>query len=160
MCLCKCGCGQPTHISKKTNARRGWKKGEPLPFVCGHHLLHGVEKKIERYTVDPDTGCWNWLLYCNAKGYGVDPIGNGKKEQAHRAMYVRHKGPIPDGYTLDHLCNNTSCVNPDHLEPVTASENSKRKNGTSLHCPSLNFLVISAMNAFKKLCRSPLLQTI
>jgi hypothetical protein len=35
---------------------------------------------------------------------------------------------IPDGLTLDHLCRNKSCVNPDHLEPVTREENTVRKH--------------------------------
>jgi len=40
--LCECGCGQRTGIAMKTDARRGWAKGKPLPFVHGHYnLKHG-----------------------------------------------------------------------------------------------------------------------
>ena len=42
---------------------------------------------------------------------------------AHRVAYELMRGPIPDGLTLDHLCRNVGCVNPDHLEPVTMKEN-------------------------------------
>jgi hypothetical protein len=35
-------------------------------------------------------------------------------------------GPIPDGLQLDHLCRVRCCVNPNHLEPVTAKENTLR----------------------------------
>lgn len=31
-----------------------------------------------------------------------------------------------NGLTIDHLCRNPLCVNPDHLEPVTNSENVRR----------------------------------
>ena len=31
-----------------------------------------------------------------------------------------------EGLELDHLCRNKCCVNPQHLEPVTRSENLKR----------------------------------
>ncbi len=41
-------------------------------------------------------------------------------------MYERHVGPIPDGLDIDHLCLNTVCCNPTHLEPVTRDENSRR----------------------------------
>ena len=34
----------------------------------------------------------------------------------------------PAGLTLDHLCRNTSCVNPEHMEPVTLAENVRRMN--------------------------------
>lgn len=55
-------------------------------------------------------------------------------------MYEGLVGPIPDGFTLDHLCRNTSCANPAHLEPVTHEENVKRGRsgeGQALrtHCP-------------------------
>jgi DNA-binding XRE family transcriptional regulator len=41
-------------------------------------------------------------------------------------MYEQEVGPIPDSLELDHLCRQPSCVNPAHLEPVTAATNSRR----------------------------------
>lgn len=45
---------------------------------------------------------------------------------AHQVFYELHVGPIPRGLELDHLCQNPSCVNPAHLEPVTHAENVRR----------------------------------
>jgi hypothetical protein len=61
-------------------------------------------------------------------GYGLIPKGPGQKGNfyAHRVVFEMYGGVIPDGYELDHLCFNPSCVNPAHLEPVTKAENMRR----------------------------------
>jgi len=58
----------------------------------------------------------------------------------HRIAYEFALGPIPDGLTLDHLCRNTICCNPAHLEPVTLRVNTLRgtspiaDNARKTHC--------------------------
>jgi hypothetical protein len=78
-------------------------------------------------TIDPETGCWNWRRYKDKDGYGNIRL-NTKLLRAHRASYEAFVGPILPGLTIDHLCRNTSCVNPQHLEPVTRHENLMRSN--------------------------------
>ena len=34
---CECGCGQLAPLAQKTNAAKGWVKGQPLRFVHGHN---------------------------------------------------------------------------------------------------------------------------
>ena len=46
---------------------------------------------------------------------------------AHRLAYVKAKGAIPEGLTIDHLCRVRNCVNPEHLEAVTFLENIRRQ---------------------------------
>lgn len=70
-------------------------------------------------------GCWLWTGTVLGSGYGQFRVGMGHV-RAHRFAYELLVGPIPEALTLDHLCRVTSCVNPLHLEPVTASENIKR----------------------------------
>lgn len=77
-----------------------------------------------------DTGsCWEWCGGAvNSKGYGHIKQGRALLK-AHRVSWTLVRGPIPSGLTLDHLCRNRLCVNPDHLEAVSNRENILR--GTS-----------------------------
>ena|SRR3990167_3156925 len=87
--------------------------------------------------VDASGDCWAWTGPRNAKGYG-----RFRNHQAHRIAYEILVGPIGTGLTLDHLCRNHACVNPDHLESVTVRENILRGYGLSAqaarhtHCPN------------------------
>lgn len=92
-----------------------------------------VKHLFERIHIDSTTGCWNWT---GAAGrYGSVGI-NYKTYITHRLMYALTYGPIPTGrghnaITVDHLCHNTLCCNPNHLELKTLSENILAGNGLS-----------------------------
>ncbi|QSM00312.1 HNH endonuclease [Mycobacterium phage Anderson] len=45
---------------------------------------------------------------------------------AHRWIWDQVRGPIPEGYEIDHLCRNGLCVEITHLEPVPPSINAER----------------------------------
>lgn len=73
--------------------------------------------------------CWLWKAGRLPLGYGrfYHPGGT----LAHRFSYELACGPIPDGLSIDHLCRIRHCVNPAHLEPVTAMENNHRGESPS-----------------------------
>lgn len=85
-------------------------------------------------------GCWIWKGSHRGYIYGSFWFME-KNVMAHRFAYEFIGGyEIPEGYSIDHLCKNTSCVNPNHLEAVSKSENSIRtrnefgKNAIKTHC--------------------------
>ena len=82
------------------------------------------ESAEERFLsrVDKGAGCWLWTGSTQPKGYGTFERG----QLAHRWAYENWVGQIPDGFQIDHLCRVKSCVNPQHLEPVTPAENVRR----------------------------------
>jgi hypothetical protein len=61
------------------------------------------------YTIDHETGCWNWIKGLSPQGY--------PGRYAHRRYLERATGTkLPKGWHTHHKCHNKRCVNPDHLE--------------------------------------------
>ena len=78
-----------------------------------------------------DHGCWEWTGSRFAgKPYGQIKIGS-KNWRVHRLAYTVWVRPIPPGMTIDHVCRNGSCFNPDHLDEVTIRINTLRGLGPS-----------------------------
>lgn len=86
-----------------------------------------------------ESACWPWQRSKFPNGYGQVYIPGRKNRYAHRASYEAFKGPIPEGFTVDHQCHNRdsscaggnscahrSCVNPTHLEAVPIRVNLHR----------------------------------
>lgn len=71
-----------------------------------------------------NNGCWVWKGSVNEHNYGTIAI-NRKTYFAHRISYTEYKGEIPKGLCLLHSCDNTRCVNPEHLKIGTRSDNCK-----------------------------------
>jgi hypothetical protein len=79
--------------------------------------------------------CWLWIGRKNTKGYGIFRVyGPTQNIPAHRFAWTAVRGEIPNGLTIDHLCRNPGCVNPDHLEPVTMRENTLRGVSVVAEC--------------------------
>lgn len=79
--------------------------------------------------VTEDGACWVWTGTITSAGYGQITFcfgGSKANYLAHRVSYTLMADEIPDGLELDHLCHNTRCVNPEHLDPVTHAVNLSR----------------------------------
>lgn len=93
-----------------------------------------MKTRLDRFysKVHKTQSCWEWTGTLINGDYGQFWDGN-KKIYAHRWSYEYFIGPIPNDMQLDHLCRNRCCVNPEHLEPVTARENTMRGNTITAH---------------------------
>lgn len=102
-------------------------------------MEHIPERIFDQLAFEPNTGCWLWAGKVRGDGY-VRFNDNGKGVYGHRFMYEHLIGVIPEGLTIDHLCRVRSCLNPQHLEPVTMKVNILRGispfavNARKTHC--------------------------
>ena len=81
------------------------------PFTEAQRL-DAFAKKVDKRGSDE---CWEWLGGKSPRGYGKFGVGEGKTTNAHRVSWEYYFGPVPDGMSVLHECNNPSCVNPHHL---------------------------------------------
>ena len=95
-----------------------------------------IQKLYSRLVI-ADGGCLEYIGHLSHDGYGKFCFYIGGKpttKRVHRVMFEYYVGPIASGLSLDHLCRNKRCANPNHLDPVTNLENRRRRNQLVTQC--------------------------
>ncbi len=99
------------------------------------------DRKTPYLNIVESSGCWIWNRTLQRTGYGIYTMnGRRKSSYPHRSFYEFFNGPLVNGLTIDHLCRNRACCNPEHLEQVTKKENTLRGmsppavNARRTHC--------------------------
>ena len=140
-----------------------------------------VDERILRHILVDQNGCWVWQgqryphtdrqLPYGKINVGSRREGSRRNAKAHRISYETFVGPIPEGLTLDHMCDNPPCVNPDHLVPMTQRANNIKptsrgasgRNARKTHCPAgheytpENTVVVRAKHGPARRCRTCLI---
>lgn len=88
-----------------------------------------LDRFFSSFEIDKYTGCWIWLGSLDRYGYAQFWY-KGKNGRAHKFIFELHYGKLLKNEQIDHVhsrgCIYRHCVNPDHLEAVTAQENQNR----------------------------------
>lgn len=107
----------------------------------GQFVRQSAEQRFwDKVGTATESGCWPWQAGLDKNGYGKFRDASKRCVRALRFAYELLIGPIPLGLQIDHVkargCISKSCVNPDHLEPVTPKENIQRIDRVlKTHCP-------------------------
>lgn len=136
--------GPKMHPRRTPYGRRGLLLDHQRVWLCQEHerILLALTPEVERLNLDrlahgiapgpdgPDGLCW---IYQDTRGSAdryqpFTPEGANKADWlAHRVSYDLLVGGHRHARQLDHLCRRSDCINPMHLEPVTATENARRR---------------------------------
>lgn len=104
--------------------------------------------RFRRQFIIIPSGCWEWIGAKDPEtGYGRMGL-DGRLMLAHRISYLWHIGDVPKGVHVHHQCENTSCVNPEHLQLKTFAEH-KRHHAYKSFCPQGHPMIEGNMGIWK-----------
>lgn len=115
----------------------GSHRGFSMPYVREISPEDRFWSKVEKTAF-----CWHWRGSISKWGYGKFFPSHRECVASHIYAYEQLRGDVPPGRAIqiDHLCRNRACVNPWHMELVTARINCWRGaspaayNHAKTHC--------------------------
>jgi len=97
--------GDPTHLVQRKS----------FETTANEYLLANSDKPA-------GSECWVWKRRVTKHGYGhINPKWG--HHQVHRLAYATWVGSIKKHSQIHHKCSNKACINPDHLQEVTKTDN-------------------------------------
>jgi hypothetical protein len=94
-----------------SSLRRAWELHDSASFF----------KVLKSKSQVDEAGCWNWA-HLTADGYPTASLGTHKAALHRASLEMRYCKPLGTQHA-HHICGNSHCVNPNHLEPATAAQN-------------------------------------
>jgi len=132
---------------------------QEFPTARKHFPAKRLDQFLAVIKVDAATGCWIWQGKATPTGYGVASF-KSRTLAAHRLAWLIYKADIPRGKYLHHKCKVHLCVNPDHLECLSAEEHGIRHQSDKTCCsnghpltPENTYLYAGKNKIVCRLCR-------
>jgi hypothetical protein len=84
-------------------------------------------------TIKTESNCLEWTKCLNTDGYPRTSWRGSSNGKVHRIVYELYNGVDISGYVVRHKCDNPKCVNPEHLEIGSHTDNMKDRDSRDRH---------------------------